>query len=81
MSPKHVFKTNGNTICTVTVMRVLLLREGDGSGPVFWLYILACILCCLSALINIHAHVYKKPSNCVANSCFGKFSPQIAFKF
>lgn len=46
----------------------------------FWLYILACILCCLSALINIHALVYKT-SNCVANSCFGKFSLQITFKF
>lgn len=29
MSPKHVFKTNENTICTVTVMRVLLLRRKE----------------------------------------------------
>lgn len=55
-------------------------KKKDHRSPIFWLYILACILCCLSALINIHAHVYKT-SNCVANSCFGKFSLQIAFKF
>lgn len=55
-------------------------KKKDRRSPIFWLYILACILCCLSALINIHAHVYKT-SNCVANSCFGKFSLQIAFKF
>lgn len=57
------------------VLRVLLLKRKK-KGPsrsVFWLHILACILCCLSALINIHAHVYKT-SNCVANSCLGKFS-------
>lgn len=43
-------------------MRVLLLKrkKKDRRSPIFWLYILACILCCLSALINIHAHVYKK---------------------
>lgn len=45
-------------------------------GFTFWLVFFAV----LSALINIHAHVYKT-SNCVANSCFGKFSLQIAFKF
>lgn len=32
-------------------------KKKDPRSPIFWLYILACILCCLSALINIHAHV------------------------
>lgn len=35
-------------------------KQTDCRSPTFWLYILACILCCLSALINIHAHVCKK---------------------
>lgn len=35
-------------------------KKKDRRSPIFWLYILACILCSLSALINIHAHVYKK---------------------
>lgn len=88
MSPKHVFKSNEYNLYCHKVMRVLLLRRKKKGTigvlfsffPFFWLYILACILCCLSALINIHALVYKT-SNCVANSCFGKFSLQIAFKF
>lgn len=38
MSPKHVFKTNENTICTVTVMRVLLLRrKEEGTVAVLFL--------------------------------------------
>lgn len=50
MSPKHVFKTNEkkNNLYCHKVMRVLLLKreKKDRRSPIFWLYILACILCC-----------------------------------
>lgn len=52
--------SQSNTCLVIEKKKERKKKQTDCRSPTFWLYILACILCCLSALINIHAHVCKK---------------------
>lgn len=64
-------------------MRVLLLRRKEkGTVAVLFLALHFGLYSLLFVCFNKHTRTrVQKPSNCVANSCFGKFSLQIAFKF